>query len=103
MDHRLKKEKQFSYIYRKGKRSNSKFFTLFSVESKYDNYLIGFAISKKIGKANKRNKLKRRLKEIIRLNNLPKNFNNYVLMARPGAAELEFNDLIKEVKYLFEK
>ena len=61
-DHRLKKTSQFSYIYRKGERKGSKNFILFSVKSKYDNYKIGYSISKKIGKANQRNLLKRRMK-----------------------------------------
>lgn len=101
MDHRLKKDKQFSYIYRKGKRYNSEHLTLFSVESRFKTFKIGYAVSKKIGKANKRNKLKRRLKEIVRQNNLPKDYFNYVIMARPGAAEIDFLTLQEEVKKIF--
>ncbi len=103
MDHRLKKERQFSYIFKKGKRANCSLFTLFSVPSKFQCYKIGYSISKKVGKANKRNKLKRRLKEIVRLEKLPKPFFNYVLMARPGAAELSFEELKKEIVSLFKK
>lgn len=103
MDHRLKKAKQFSYIYKKGKRANSQHFTLFSVESKFTNYKIGYSISKKIGKANKRNLLKRRLREIVRTLSLPKNNYNYVLMAKQGAAELTFEEIKEQIKSLFEK
>ena len=103
MDHRLKKASQFSYIYKKGKRTSTALFTLFSVDSKYESYKIGYSISKKIGKANKRNKLKRRLRENIRTENLPQNFKNYVLLVRPGAAELEFDELKRQIKKLFEK
>ena len=103
MDHRLKKAQQFSYIYKKGKRVSTGLFTLFSVPSKFSNFKIGYSISKKVGKANKRNKLKRRLREIVRCENLPKNYFNYVLMARPGAAELEFDELKKEIIRLFNK
>lgn len=103
MDHRLKKAKQFSYIYKKGKRANSQHFTLFSVESKFANYKIGYSISKKIGKANKRNLLKRRLKEIVRTNSLAKPNHNYVLLAKIGAAELSFEEIKKQITSLFEK
>lgn len=103
MDHRLKKASQFSYIYKKGKRTSTALFTLFSVDSKFENYKIGYSISKKIGKANKRNKLKRRLREIVRTQNLPQNFKNYVLLVRPGAAELEFEEIQKQVALLFKK
>ena len=103
MDHRLKKAKQFSYIYKKGKRANSQHFTLFSVESKFKTYKIGYSISKKIGKANKRNLLKRRLREVVRTLSLPKDNHNYVLLAKIGAAELSFEEIKNQVVSLFEK
>ena len=103
MDHRLKKEKQFSYVYRRGKKHHTDHLTLFSVESKFRNYRIRYAISKKIAKANKRNKLKRRLREIVRKSEWPKNFHNYVIVAKVGATEIEYKDLQKQVKNLFDK
>ena len=81
-DHRLKKNSQFNYIYRKGERSSSKNITLYTVKSKYKSFKIGYAISKKVGKAWLRNLLRRRLKEIVRLNNLTQNGFNYVLQAK---------------------
>ena len=63
----LKKNKEFNYIYKKGERVSTEHFTLFVVKSKYEKFKIGFSVSKKLGKANKRNKLKRRLKEICKL------------------------------------
>ena len=73
------------------------------MQSKYNNYKIGFSVSKKLGKANERNKLKRRLREIVRRENLPKNFNNYVLLAREGSQNLEFDKLKAQVVELFKK
>ena len=102
-DHRLKKNSQFNYIYRKGERAVTKHFVLFIVKSKYPCYKIGFTISKKIGKAWKRNLLRRRLKEIIRLNQLTQSGKNYILQAREGAGDLDFNILESEVKTLFNK
>ena len=49
MDHRLRKNNQFSYIYKKGERVYTDNFTLFVVKSKFENYKIGFSISKKLG------------------------------------------------------
>ena len=101
--HRLKKNKEFNYIYKKGDRVSTEHFTLFVVKSKYNNYRIGFSVSKKLGKANVRNKLKRRLREIVRRDIDVKNFQNYVLLAREGAEKLEFRPLQEEVKKLFFK
>jgi len=103
MDHRLKKNSQFSYLYKKGIKKNSKFLTLFEIDSKYKNYRIGFSVNKKIGKANIRNKVKRRLKEIVRLNNLCQDNKNYVLLAKIGINTLSFEELKNEVIKVFSK
>ncbi len=102
-DHRLKKDKQFSYIYKKGKKKSTNNFTLFYIASKFENYKIGYSISKKQGKACKRNKLKRRLKEIVRINNLAKNHYNYVLLARENSSKLEYKEIFEELNLLFKK
>ena len=103
MDHRLKKNKQFSFLYKKGKRSFTKHLILYSISSKYRDYRIGFSVSKKIGKANVRNKVKRRMKEIVRTNNFAQNYNSYVLVAKEGIADLSFQDLTNEIKEIFLK
>lgn len=102
MDHRLKKNSQFNFIYKKGERVHTENFTLFVVKSRFEGYKIGFSISKKLGKANQRNKLKRRLREIVRKSQVP-NHHNFVLMAKENATQLEFDALSKEVKKIFEK
>ena len=102
MDHRLRKNSQFNYIYKKGERTHTENFTLFAVKSRYEDYKIGFSISKKLGKANKRNKLKRRMREIVRNMSIP-SFCNYVVLAKEKATEIEFDELKKELKILFEK
>ena len=101
VDHRLKKNKHFQYIYKKGKRKSTKNLTLFTVPSRFRNYRIGISVNKKLGKANVRNKLKRRIKEIVRTEKLPKNNFNYVLLTREGAQNLTFNELQLQVRELF--
>ena len=102
-DHRLKKNRQFQYIFKKGERVHSKNFNLFYVKSRYKTYKIGYSISKKEGKANKRNLLRRRIKEVIRKNNLPKPNYNYILQARVGACGLDYQEIEKQLIELFSK
>ena len=103
MDHRLRRNNSFNYIYKKGERFHSDHFTLFVVKSKYNNYQIGYSISKKLGKANKRNLLKRRMREISRLYiNIP-SFYNYVVLAKEGATTLEFEQIKQEMEKVFKK
>ena len=101
--HRLRKNKEFNYIYKKGERVSTEHFTLFVLKSKFENYKIGFSVSKKLGKANKRNKLKRRLKEICRRYVKIPPYRNYVLLARNDAQNVDFIFLKEEVVKLFEK
>lgn len=103
MDHRLKKNSQFNFIYKKGERVHTENFTLFAIKSKFENYRLGISINKKIGKANKRNKLKRRIKEIVRLYlNIP-SFYNYIIMAKENAVNLTFDQLKEDLIKLFKK
>ncbi len=102
-DHRLKKNKHFNYIYRKGEKYNTKNFNLYVIKSKYKTFKIGYSISKKEGKANKRNLLKRRMKEVVRLNNLPKEYKNYILQAKNNACLLSYIEIEKQIKELFNK
>ncbi len=61
---RLKKEKEFSLVFNKGKRLYSKELTVVFVKS---NCLkVGFAVSKKHGKSVQRNRIKRLLRESFR-------------------------------------
>ena len=58
---------------------------------------LGLSVSKKVGTAVKRNKVRRRLKEVFRFSakRLPSNL-DFVISARPAAAEASFEELNKE-------
>lgn len=103
MDHRLRKNSGFNYIYKKGERVYTENLTLFVVKSKYENYKIGFSVNKKLGKANKRNLLKRRMKEITRRYVQIPSFCNYIVLAKENATNLSFEELKLELTKLFEK
>ena len=58
---------------------------------------LGLSVSKKVGTAVKRNKVRRRLKEIFRSSSagLPGGL-DFVISARPAAAEASFEELNEE-------
>lgn len=103
MDHRLKKNSGFNYIYKKGEKVYTENLVLFAAKSKYENYKIGFSVNKKLGKANKRNLLKRRMKEVTRRYIQIPSFCNYVVLAKENASSLTFEELKMELTTLFEK
>ena len=90
-NNRLTKRKEFGYVYKNGKYANNNYLTLIYVPSKYKNIKIGFSVSKKIGKAYVRNKIKRQLREIIRLNlnDLQESF-NYIFVTKPEITTLTY-------------
>ena len=64
---RLRDNKDFQKIYKKGRRIwDDKFTVYFLKNGLKDESKVGFTVNKKIGNAVIRNHLKRRLKEIIR-------------------------------------
>ena len=93
---RLKKKKEFSYIYRKGE-------SYYSADMILASSKVGFSVSNKVGNSVVRHKIKRQLSEIVRLriNNFP--IKNYILVAKPTVADKNFHDLEKQVEILFEK
>lgn len=91
---RLTKRKEFGYVYKHGKYAYNNHLTLIYVPSKLKEVRIGFSISKKIGKAHVRNKIKRQLREIVRnlILNIESNF-NYVFVVKPEITSITYEEI----------
>ena len=61
-ENRLKKRKQFAYLFKNGNHTGDEFVSLVYLKLKTKNFKVGYSVSKKVGKAVVRNKVKRRLK-----------------------------------------
>lgn len=102
--HRLLKQKEFSYIFHKGKSFSTKIVILNYAPTKLPNFKVGFSVSKKIGKAVIRNKVKRRMREIMRsLQTQIDVQHNYVFVARSGIEAATYEELEKNMRYCLEK
>lgn len=101
---RLKKRKEFAYIYRKGNKVHSEHLTLTYIQSKLENPKIGVVVSNKAGNAVLRNRYKRQIREIMKqnLNNL-RSHQNIVLSAHPNISECDFSKLGEEINFLLKK
>lgn len=103
-ENRLKKNSQFSYIYKHGQTKHSPILSLSFVKTKYQPFKVGFTVSKKIGKSVVRSKVKRRLREAFRLifNQVNENY-NYIFIARPGIEKVSFQEIQQTIMLLLEK
>lgn len=97
----LKKNKEFSFVYRRGKPAGSRDMTLVSVKSRYGGIRAGFSVSKKVGNSVVRNRARRRMKEAFRTV-LPELKGNYslVFVARESISRAEFQDICAQMRRL---
>ena len=99
--YRLQKNRAFQYVYRKGRSVACRNLVMLAAPGR--GLKVGFSVSRKVGKAVVRDKVRRRLRECFRpLMGDVKN-GLYVVVARPAAAEAAFDALEKDVRYLLKK
>jgi ribonuclease P protein component len=89
--HRLSRSRDFDTVYRKGRSVSTRFLVLYSFPRDDDPEgapRLGLAVSRQLGGAVQRNRLKRRLRSSFEdlSTRLPAG-HDYVLIARPGLAE----------------
>ena len=90
---RLKKDKDFKKVYKKNFACYNRDFTVLVRENGLDSPRFGFTISKKIGKAHSRNQLKRKLREIVRLNYKNLNGVDIVIIPKKHTTEFDYHRL----------
>lgn len=96
---RLRKRLDFKRTYRRGKTTKNKFFVLYYAPNQTGTRQIGFSVSKKIGKAVVRNRVKRKLREACRHNlELFAPGYNYIFIARYPIQYAGFGEIEKAVK-----
>jgi len=65
---RLRKRKQFLRVYERGAKLRTELFFIYLLENDLPVSRLGITVSRKVGKTNIRNYLKRRLREVFRKN-----------------------------------
>ena len=101
----LKKNYEFKNVLDKGKFYCGKYITLYISNNKKEKNIIGIAISKKIGKATRRNRLKRIIRESYRLqkNDLKKGYNLVFLWNKNTVLDCKSTVIKDDMSNLFQR
>lgn len=102
---RLRNRADFSRVYRYGKSfANRQLVVYYSSKPEVDRFRLGVSASKKIGNAVVRNRMRRLLKEIVRLHEPEiRDHVDLVLIVRAGAVGMEYKELEKSVMHVLRK
>ncbi len=97
----IRKNEEISQIVKTGKKSVSKFYIIYNIEREEENNQYCISVSKKLGKAHIRNKIKRRIKDILMKNKMVFH-RKYVIIIRKDAVNASYNELsenlLKQIK-----
>ncbi len=100
---RLKKRKEFNYIYKKGQIAHADDFFVHFVRAFKPYAQIGISVSKSVGNSVVRSRVKRIISEACRLNIDSFAVKNYVITAKPSAKDKTSVDIEKQLLKLLKK
>lgn len=100
----LKKSSEFNAVYKQGKSYVTKNIVMYWKRNKETYNRIGCTVSKKVGKAVVRNRVKRLMKETYRLNsnNILKGY-DLVFVARVRMKDANYRETEKTMRYLLKR
>jgi ribonuclease P protein component len=100
----LTKNKEFQRVYSRGKYAASALLVIYVLQNNLSVTRLGITTSKKVGNAVKRNRLRRLIRENVRLlyDRLDKGF-DVVVVARKFQDNTTLDAVGRELKYLFHK
>jgi ribonuclease P protein component len=98
----LRKNSQFGLVYDKGKSFAGKEIVLKALSNGSNLSRFGFVVSRRLGKAVVRNRIKRRLREITRQTQVKSGW-DIILIARAPAVPIDYKNLEKSIRKLLLK
>ena len=104
---RLAKRREFVRVYESGQKVFSRYSVLFFAGNELPHSRIGITATKKLGKANVRNRLKRWTREIYRRQREPLALDgqalDIVVNVKPNAADASFEDYSRDLARVLER
>ncbi len=101
-EQRLTKPEQYTLVYNEGSTQADRLLVLKTRPNQLEYSRYGISVSKRVGNAIVRNKVKRRLREILRLISIDPGW-DIILIARNPTAESDYNQINKSVSNLLSR
>jgi ribonuclease P protein component len=96
---RLKKRYEFRQAQLKGRRIHTPHFLIVVRANALDNTRLGITVTKKVGTAAQRNRIKRVVREVFRQHRrLFPASHDVVFIAKAGATEIDYSSLLSELR-----
>lgn len=102
-EYRVKKSQDFDNIIRKKQSFANRQFVIYYQENKLDHMRLGISVSKKLGKAHERNRLKRYVRESFKTRkDFLKNY-DIIIIVRPAAKGLSFLEFGTSIDHVLKR
>lgn len=102
-EYRLKKNEDFSKVIKKKNSVGSRNFILYINQNELSHLRVGISVSKKLGKAVVRNKIKRQVRMMVKDNfNWNQNY-DIIVIVRKNYLDNSYKDNKKDLSYLYRK
>lgn len=99
----VKEKKDFDKAFRLRNQIFSKYCYIYIKDNGLNVYRFGICVSKKIGNAVTRNKIKRRVKDIIDKSKLQFKNKDYIIVLKKSASSVKYLDLKSDLEEVFKK
>lgn len=98
----VKEKKEFDRAFKLKKQISSKYAFLYTYDTN-SNYRFGICVSKKLGNAVTRNKIKRRVKDIIDKSKLQFKAKDYIIVLKKSVSGAKYLELKEDIENLLKK
>jgi len=100
----ISSNRDFMFMYRRARSLCADCLVIYYRKNKLDNLRLGITVTKKVGKAVVRNRIRRRLREVFSefSDKIPPSY-DIIIVSRTKAAHCDYSELKSALKYLLNK
>ncbi|HET7657683.1 MAG TPA: ribonuclease P protein component [Bacillales bacterium] len=104
-EYRLKKNNEFQFVFQTGaSKANRQFVVYYTDQPNNEHFRVGISVSKRVGNAVTRNRIKRHIRELIRLmESQISDGKDYVIIARKPTADMDYHEMKKSLVHVLKR